>query len=221
MKVIITGTTGMVGKGTLLEAIKDPEVESILVINRSSIWLNHPKVKEVLHKDFFDLSLVRSELKGYDACLFCLGVSSVGMAETDYRRMTYDLTIGFAKEVLAQNPGMTFCYISGSGTDGSEKGRLMWARVKGKTENDLMKLGFRDAYMFRPAFIQPFDGIKAKSNAVNTLYQIFSPMYFLLKRLPAWVTDTRTLGKAMLRVARLGYKQKVLENRDINLVGSN
>lgn len=211
----------MVGKGTLLEAIRDPDVESILVINRSSIGLHHPKVKEVLHSDFFDLSPVRQELKGYDACLFCLGVSSVGMSETEYRQMTYDLTVGFAKEVLAQNPGMTFCYISGSGTDGSEKGRLMWARVKGKTENDLMKLGFRDAYMFRPGFIQPFDGVKAKSNTVNALYRIFSPLYFLLKRLPAWVTDTRTLGKAMLRVARLGYKQKVLENRDINLVGSN
>lgn len=216
MKVIITGTTGMVGKGTLLEAIRDPEVESILVINRSSIGLNHPKVKEVLHKDFFDLSPVRSELKGYDACLFCLGISSVGMSEADYRRMTYDLTIGFAKEVLAQNPGMTFCYISGSGTDGSEKGRLMWARVKGKTENDLLTLGFKAAYMFRPGYIHPMRGIKSKTPLYNTFYAILKPLYGLLKRMPKYVTDNITIGRAMIAVGLKGYTKGVLESLDIN-----
>jgi uncharacterized protein YbjT (DUF2867 family) len=219
MKIIITGTTGMVGKGTLLEAIKDPNVESILIINRSTAGINDPKVKEVLHKDFFDLSAVRHGLTGYDATLFCLGVSSVGMSEGEYRRMTYDLTMGFAREVLALNPGMTFCYISGSGTDSSEKGRLMWARVKGKTENDLAKLGFKAVYMFRPGFIQPFDGVRAKSNTVNWMYRVFSPFYFLLKKIPAYVTDTRTLGRAMVRVARLGYDKTILENKDINQIG--
>lgn len=221
MKVIITGTTGMVGKGALLEAIKDPKVESILIINRSSAGITDPKVKEVLHTDFFDLTAVRPELSGYDATLFCLGVSSVGMAADDYRRMTYDLTIGFAREVLALNPGMTFCYVSGAGTDSTEKGRLMWARVKGKTENDLAKLGFKSVYMFRPGFIKPFDGIKAKSGAVNTMYSILSPFYFLLKKMPGVVTDTRTLGRAMLIAARQGAEKTILENKDINQIGRN
>lgn len=216
LKVIITGSTGMVGKGVLLECIDSPEVEQILVINRSPVGITHPKLKEIIHKDFFDWSGIREQLNGYNACFFCMGVSSVGMNEADYRRMTYDLTLGFAKEVLALNDGMTFCYVSGAGTDSTEQGRMMWARVKGKTENDLLGLGFKDAYMFRPGFIQPMRGIKSKTALYQGIYNIISPLYGLLRRLPKYVTTTVVIGKAMIRVAMDGYDKKVLESVDIN-----
>lgn len=192
MQIIITGTTGMVGKGTLLEAIQSTDVTGILLINRHSVGITHPKIKEILHKDFFHLEPIRQQLKGYEACLFCLGVSSVGMNAEQYRKLTFDLTTGFAKVLLEENPGMTFCYISGKSTDSTEKGSLMWARVKGETENALLRMGFRGAYMFRPGFIQPFDGVKAKAGVVNVLYAVFRPLYFLLKRMPGVVTNTRT-----------------------------
>jgi uncharacterized protein YbjT (DUF2867 family) len=219
MRVIITGSTGMVGKGTLLEAIKSADVTDILVINRQAVGITHPKITEVIHGDFFNLELIRSQLKGYDACLFCLGVSSVGMKEDQYRKLTFDLTTGFAKVLLEENPGMTFCYISGKSTDSTESGTLMWARVKGETENTLLRMGFRRAYMFRPRFIQPFDGVKAKAGVVNVLYAVFRPFYFLMKRMPGLVTNTRTLGRAMIHVAKDGYGKVVLENIDINEVG--
>lgn len=219
MRVIITGSTGMVGKGALLEAIRSPDVTAILVINRSPVDIRHEKMKEIVHKDFFDLAPILSQLAGYDACLFCLGVSSVGMDEKAYTKMTFDLTTGFAGALLSQNPGMTFCYISGAGTDSSEAGRLMWARVKGRTENALLGLGFKAAYMFRPGFIQPLDSIKAKSNLVNVMYTLFSPFYGLLKGMEGVVTNTRVLGRAMLRVAQHGYAKPILESRDINAVG--
>ena len=216
LKVIITGSTGMVGKGVLLECIDSPEVEQILVINRSPVGITHPKLKEIIHKDFFDWSGIREQLNGYNACFFCMGVSSVGMNEADYRRMTYDLTLGFAKELLAKNNGMTFCYVSGAGTDSTEQGRMMWARVKGKTENDLLALGFKDSYMFRPGFIQPMRGIKSKTALYQGIYNIISPLYGLLRRLPKYVTTTVVIGKAMIRVAMDGCDKKVLESVDIN-----
>jgi len=216
LKVIITGSTGMVGKGVLLECLDSPEVEHVLVVNRSSVGITHPKLKEIIHKDFFDWSAIRDQLNGYTACYFCLGVSSVGMNEVDYRRMTYELTLGFAREVLALNHEMTFCYVSGAGTDSTENGRLMWARVKGKTENDLLALGFKDAYMFRPGFIQPMRGIKSKTAMYQGIYNIISPFYGLLRRLPKYVTNTVTLGKAMIGVALKEYERKVLESMDIN-----
>ena len=219
MRIIITGSTGMVGKAALLAALDSPDVESILLVNRQLVGLHHAKIREVLHQDFFNPAPIESQLAGYDACLFCLGVSSVGMKEDAYTRMTYDLTTTMAKAMIRQNPGMTFCYISGAGTDSSEKGQLMWARVKGRTENALLQMGFGRAYMFRPGMIQPFDGIRAKSNTVNVMYSIFRPVYFLLKRFPGMVTDTRRLGKAMVRVAKDGYSKTVLENRDINEAG--
>jgi uncharacterized protein YbjT (DUF2867 family) len=220
MRVIITGSTGMVGKGTLLEAIRSSDVTSILLVNRQPVGMAHPKITEVIHADFFNLEAIRSQLKGYDACLFCLGVSSVGMKEDQYRKLTFDLTIGFAKVLLEENPGMTFCYISGKSTDGTEKGGLMWARVKGETENTLLRMGFRRAYMFRPGFIQPFDGVKAKAGVVNVMYAVFRPFYFLMKRMPGVVTNTRTLGRAMIRVAKDGYEMAVLESVDINKMGA-
>jgi len=216
LKVIITGSTGMVGKGVLLECIDSPEVEHILVINRSPVGITHPKLKEVIHKYFFNWSDVREHLEGYNACFFCMGVSSVRMTEPDYRRMTYDLTLGFAKEVLAKNNDMTFCYVSGAGTDSTEQGRMMWAKVKGKTENDLLGLGFKDAYMFRPGFIQPMRGIKSKTALYQGIYNIISPLYGLLRRLPKYVTTTVVIGKAMIRVAMDGCDKKVLESIDIN-----
>jgi len=216
LKVIITGTTGMVGKGVLLECIDSPDVEQILVINRNPVGITHPKLKEIIHKDFFDWSGIREQLNGYNACFFCMGVSSVGMNEADYRRMTYDLTLGFAKEVLAKNNDMTFCYVSGAGTDSTEQGRMMWARVKGKTENDLLALGFKDSYMFRPGFIQPMRGIKSKTALYQSIYNIISPLYGLLRRLPKYVTTTVIIGKSMIRVAMDGCDKKVLESIDIN-----
>lgn len=216
LNVIITGSTGMVGKGVLLECIDSPDVERILVINRSPVGITHPKLREIIHKDFFDWATIRSQLGGYNACYFCLGVSSVGMKETEYKRMTYDLTLGFAREILPLNPDMTFCYVSGAGTDGSEKGRSMWARVKGKTENDLLALGFKAAYMFRPGFIQPMKGIKSKTPLYQGIYNVISPLYGLLRRMPRYVTTTVIIGKAMIGVAMHGYKTRVLESLDIN-----
>ena len=216
LNVIITGSTGMVGKGVLLECIDSPDVERILIINRSPVGISHPKLREIIHKDFFDWANIRSQLGGYNACYFCLGVSSVGMKETDYRRMTYDLTLGFAREILPLNPDMTFCYVSGAGTDSSEKGRSMWARVKGKTENDLLALGFNAAYMFRPGFIQPMKGIKSKTPLYQGIYNVISPLYGLLRRMPRYVTTTVIIGKAMIGVSLHGFKNRVLESLDIN-----
>ena len=216
--VIITGSTGMVGKGVLLECIDSPDVESILVINRSPVDVAHPKVKEIIHMDFFNLSAIRDQLSGYNACFFCLGVSSVGMKEAEYRKMTYDLTLGFAKALLLLNPDMTFCYVSGASTDSTEKGRSMWARVKGKTENDLLMLGFKSAYMFRPGYIHPMRGIKSKTPLYNAFYAILKPLYPLLKRMPKYVTDNVTIGQAMIKVALHGYGKKILESIDINSV---
>lgn len=218
LKVIITGSTGMVGKGVLLECIDSPDVESILVINRSPVDIKHPKVKEIIHKDFFDWSAIRGQLSGYNCCFFCLGVSAAGMKEADYRRMTYDLALGFAKVVLFLNPDMTFCYVSGAGTDSSEKGRMMWARIKGKTENDLLSLGFKAAYMFRPGYIHPMRGIKSRTPLYNAFYKVLKPLYPLLKRMPKYVTDNVTIGRAMIAVAKNGYSKGVLESLDINSI---
>lgn len=218
LNVIITGSTGMVGKGVLLECIDSPDVESILVINRSPVDIRHPKVKEIIHKDFFDWSAIRAQLSGYNCCFFCLGVSAAGMKEADYRRLTYDLTLGFAKVVLFLNPDMTFCYVSGAGTDSSEKGRMMWARIKGKTENDLLSLGFKAAYMFRPGYIHPMRGIKSRTPLYNAFYRVLKPLYPLLKRMPKYVTDNVTIGRAMIAVAKNGYSKGVLESLDINSI---
>jgi len=206
----------MVGKGVLMECLQSPQVESLLVINRQSLGLSHSKIKEIIHQDFFNLTAIRAELSGYNTCFFCLGVSSAGMSESDYSHVTYDLTLNFARTVQELNPGMTFCYISGAGTDSSEKGRMRWARVKGKTENALLAIGFKDAYMFRPGFIQPLKGIKSKTALYNAIYIVIKPLYPLLKAFPKFVTNTETLSRAMIHVAVWGYEKKVLESSDIN-----
>ena len=179
IKAIITGVTGMVGEGVLHECLNHPDVESVLVINRKPCGVKHKKLKEIIHTNFFDLSSIENQLTGYNACYFCAGVSSMGKKEDEYKRITYDLTLNFAKVLLKLNPDMTFCYVSGSGTDSTEKGKLMWARVKGKTENDLLKLPFKDAYMFRPGYIQPTKGLK------NTykIYKVLSPFFPIFEKI--------------------------------------
>jgi hypothetical protein len=216
IKAIITGSTGMIGKGVVLECLQSSLVEAILVINRKSLGINHPKLREIIHHDFFDLSVLDSELTGFNTCFFCLGVSSAGMSEKDYYHFTYELTLNFARTVKKLNPEMTFCYISGAGTDSSEKGRTMWARVKGKTENALLTLGFKDSYMFRPGFIRPVKGVRSRTPLYNSLYVILSPVFPLIMRFPKFATRSETLSKAMILVASGGYEKKVLESLDIN-----
>jgi hypothetical protein len=212
LKIILTGATGMVGEGVLHECLLNPEVEEILVLGRKSCSIVHPKLKEVLHSNFYDLSPMADKLKGYTTCFFCLGVSSVGMKEEEYKRLTYDLTLHVAETLVRLNKDMTFCYISGSATDSSEKGRVMWARVKGKTENDLTKLDFKKVYNFRPGYMQPTPGLK------NTLtyYKYVSWMYpFFRTVFPNFVTTLSELGLAMINAASKGYEKQIIEVKDI------
>jgi len=218
MKVILFGSTGMLGQGVLKECLKDPVVESVLVVNRQTCRVTHPKLTEIIQADFFNLSTISRELTGYNVCLFCLGVSSAGMKEADYYKMTYQLTTYVATTLLNLNQGMTFCYISGAGTDSSEKGNTMWARVKGKTENELLKMAFKNAYMFRPGYIHPMGGEKSKTKLYNLLMPLFKPLYFFLKHAESLATNTITLGKAMIIASSEGYEKKILESRDINSI---
>ena len=217
VKVILLGATGMVGQGVLRECLLDPEVEGVLTIVRSAALQRREKVHEMVHQDLMDLSAMESKLSGYDACFFCLGVSAAGMKEEAYRRVTYDLTISVAKTVAKLNPTMTFIYVSGSGTDSTERGRVMWARVKGKTENALLQMPFKGVYMFRPGYIQPLHGIRTKTNWYRAFYAAMGPLYPVWKLLfPKYVTTTECIGLAMLKVAKRGASKSVLENQDIN-----
>jgi nucleoside-diphosphate-sugar epimerase len=215
-KVIITGTTGMVGKGVLLECIDADNIEQILLVNRKSANIFHPKVKEVLVNDFFDLSGIKEELKNHNACFFCLGITSIGQSEEDYTKITYDLTLNFANSFIEFNKQSVFCYVSGTGTDSSEKGRSMWARVKGRTENSLLKMPFKAAYMFRPGYIQPLRGIKSKTQWYTAIYAVFKPIYTALKHFPSTATNTTNMGLAMINTADGKYKKTILDNIDIN-----
>ena len=206
----------MIGKGLLLECLDHPKVEKILAINRSPLDLAHEKITEILLNDITDLGTIRDLLPEFEVCYFCLGVSAAGLTEREYTAITYDLTLGFAKELIKFNPTITFCYISGAGTDSSEKGSMMWARIKGKTENDLLKLPFKTVYMLRPAFIQPKKGIRSRTTSYNILYAIMKPFYPLLKGLKKYVTSTDRLGQAMIRLGLEGYSKPVLENIDLN-----
>ncbi|PQJ09439.1 epimerase [Flavipsychrobacter stenotrophus] len=217
IRAIVTGATGMVGEGVLHECLQHTEVESVLIINRRPSGITHPKLKEIIHSNFFDLAPIENELAGYNACYFCLGVSSAGMKEPEYTRMTYDLTLNVAKTLSRLNSGMTFCYVSGSGTDSTEKGRSMWARVKGKTENDLMKLPFRQAFMFRPGYMHATPGLKNMLPAykyVSWLYPLFKVI------LPNFVSTLAVVGQAMINVTLKGYERNILEVKDINKVGN-
>lgn len=217
MKVVLFGATGMVGAGVLLECFADPRVTSVLVITRSPTGRSHPKLREVLHPDFFDFESLRADFTGCDACFFCLGITSLGLSEVAYTRVTYDIAMAAAREMVAANPRMTFCFVSGVGTDSTEKGRTMWARVKGKTENALLALGFKAAYMFRPGYIQPIGDVQSKTGWVQTAYDIARPLYPLIHRLlPDNSTTTSNLGRAMIQVAATGYLKHVLYSADFN-----
>ena len=217
MKVILFGATGMVGQGVLRECLLDPDVQQVLSIVRTPTNQQHPKLRELVHTDFFNYSTIEPQLTGFDACLFSLGVSSAGMAEAQYTHLTHDLTLAAATTLAKLNPNMTFLYVSGAGTDSTERGRSMWARIKGKTENDLLKLPFRAAYMFRPGVIQPLHGIKSKTRVYQLFYTLLGPILPLLKSaFPQYVTTTEQLGRAMLRVAKQGFPKPILEQKDIN-----
>jgi uncharacterized protein YbjT (DUF2867 family) len=217
MNVLLFGASGMVGQGVLRECLIDTEVTAVLSIVRSSTGQQHPKLREIVHQDFLDFSSLEKELSGIDACFFCLGVSSAGMSEESYRRVTYDITLAAAQPLLELSSNMTFIYVSGAGTDSSERGRAMWARVKGQTENALLRLPFKAAYMFRPAVIVPLHGIKSRTMLYRVPYAVLGPLLPLLKRLfPKYVTTTEKLGRAMLIAAKRGAPKPILENSDIN-----
>jgi uncharacterized protein YbjT (DUF2867 family) len=219
MNVLIFGATGMVGRGVLRECLLDRDVERVLVVGRSPIAQQHEKLREVVLSDLSDLSAIAPELSGYDACFFCLGVSAVGMSEERYTSVTYDLTMSVARTLARLNPTMTFIYVTGMGTDSTERGRTMWARVKGRTENDLLKLPFRAAYMFRPGGIIPLHGITSKTRLYRIGYTVLKPLYPLLKSLfPNSITTTEQVGRAMLHVAKHGYPKTIIESRDIDKI---
>ena len=218
-KVIITGATGMVGKGVLLECLDHTEIGEVLVIGRRSVGMKHPKLKELIQENFNDFSQQSATLEGYDACFFCMGVSAAGLKEEQYKRITYDFTLALAKALFALNPAMTFNYVSGQGTDSSEKGSMMWARVKGKTENDLLKLGFRQAFMFRPGIIIPLRGIKSGTKSYQFMYDYFMWLVRLVKFLsPHAVVNTTQLGLAMINSMLYGYERQILKPKDILLL---
>ncbi|MCC3160464.1 NAD-dependent epimerase/dehydratase family protein [Hymenobacter sp. 15J16-1T3B] len=211
MNVIVTGATGMVGEGVLLECLQAPDVQRVLVVTRKPTGRQHPKLREVLLQDFEHPEAIAQELQGYDACYFCLGVSSVGMKEPEYTRLTYDLTLGFARTLALLNPQLTFCYVSGSGTDSSGKGRQMWARVKGRTENELLRL-FPNGYAFRPGFMKATPG----QRNILPFYKYVAWLYPLARRLtPGFVSTMAEVGRAMLNATRHGYEKRVLEVKDI------
>lgn len=216
MKAILFGASGMVGQGVLRECLLDPEVTTVLSIVRSSTRQQHQKLREIVHQDFFDFSSIESELSGFDACFFCLGVSSAGMSEKNYRRVTYGITLTAAQLLVKLNPQMTFIYVSGAGTDGSERGRTMWARVKGQTENALLRLPFKSAYMFRPGVIVPLHGITSRTTVYRIAYAILGPILPLLQAFPKYVTTTEKLGRAMLIAVKRGAPKSILESWDIN-----
>ena len=211
IKTIVTGTTGMVGEGVLIECLNHPDVEEILVINRKPGGVSHPKLRELIHGDFFDLAPIEGQLAGFDACFFCLGVSSVGMSNEEYRHITYDLTLNMARLLARLNPETTFCYVTGAGTDSSEQGRIAWARVKGATENALARL-FKRAYMFRPGFMKATPG----QRNVKSYYKFFAWLYPIGRALyPAGFCTLQEVGLAMINAARTGYPTRILEVADI------
>ena len=212
INVIITGATGMVGEGVLHECLLHPDVEKVLVLNRRSCKVTNPKLTEVIHDNFFDISTIENQLIGYDACFYCLGVTSLGIKEPEYYHITYDLTLDIAQRLVRLNPDMTFCYVSGAGTTTPEKAKFMWARVKGKTEQDLMKLKFKMVYLFRPGLLKPTKGLKF----AHKYYFLFSIFYPLLRPImPKFVSTLKELGLAMINSATKGYEKQILEVPDI------
>lgn len=216
MNVLLFGATGMVGQGVLRECLLDPGVESVTTIGRTAPAASSPKLHNIIHPDLFHYASIEPQVTGLDACFFCLGVSSAGMPEEQYEKMTYTLTVATGETLSRLNPGMTFVYVSGAATDSTEKGRVMWARVKGRTENALMRMPFKGAYMFRPGIIQPMHGEVSKTKAYRILYAVFKPLFPAMRALfPRHVLTTEQIGRAMINVARRGAPKKILEISDI------
>ncbi len=216
MKVILFGATGMVGQGVLRECMLDPSVDCILSVGRSGAGIDHPKFREIIHRDLMSYSAIEPQLTGFDACFFCLGVSSAGMRPEEYERITYGITLAAAETLARLNPPMTFVYVSGAGTDSSEQGRSAWARVKGRTENAILRLPFKAAYMFRPGFIEPKAGIRSKTAVYRLLYTLIRPVTPLLRlAFPNFILTTEQLGRAMIAVAQGAESKRILESRDI------
>jgi uncharacterized protein YbjT (DUF2867 family) len=220
VKVVLFGATGMVGAGVLHECLRDDRVREVLAVQRTATSTRHPKLRELIRTNFYDYQDASEAFRGADACFFCLGVTAVGKTEAEYHRLTFDLTLAAARLLAEVNPGMTFCYVSGQGTDSTERGRVMWARVKGRTENALLALPLQ-AYMLRPGYIQPMGGIQSKTRVYRLFYQVMAPLYPVLRRLtPNLVTTNETVGRAMIQLAASGYEKRILEVRDINRVGT-
>jgi len=219
MNVVLFGASGMVGQGVLLECLDDAGVKRVVSVVRRPTGVTHPKLTEIVHADFFDYTAIEPSLRDADACFFCLGVSSVGMKEEDYRHTTYDLTMAAANTLHRLNPALAFIYVSGAGTDSTEKGRSMWARVKGKTENDLIKL-FAHAYMFRPGYIHPEKGVRSRTGWIRVAVTVLKPVGALLKRLPGVGTGSDVLGRAMIAAVRSGAPSHAVEIREINALGA-
>jgi uncharacterized protein YbjT (DUF2867 family) len=216
MKVLLFGATGMVGQGVLRECLLDPDVELVETVGRHASSIQHDRLREIVHSDLLDYRSIESAVAGFDACFWCLGVTSAGMSEADYERVTYRMTMAAAETLSRLNPRMTFVFVSGAGTDSTERGSIMWARIKGKTENALLRLPFRAAYMFRPGFVEPLHGIQSRTAVYRWFYVLAKPLLPLARRaFPAYVLTTEDLGRAMLAVVRNGAPKPVLESRDI------
>lgn len=219
MNVILFGATGMVGGGVLRECLLDPDVQRVVSVVRAATGQQHPKLRELVHRDFHDFSSVEGELSGLDACFFCLGVTSAGKSEAEYTSVTYGITVAAAEPLARLNPGMTFIFVSGASSDSSEKGRVMWARVKGKAENAVLRLPVAASYVFRPAFIRPLHGVTSRTWEYRVLISLFTPLLpLIVRRFPKYATTTEQIGRAMLAVARHGAPKRVLESEDINAV---
>jgi uncharacterized protein YbjT (DUF2867 family) len=219
MNVLLFGATGMVGQGVLRECLLNPDIKLVKTVGRLATGVQDPKLREVVHKDLWNYSSIETELSGFDACFFCLGVSSPGMAEAEYERLTYGITMAAAETLSRLNPQMTFVYVSGTGTDSSEHGRVMWARVKGKTENALLRLPFKAAYMFRPGIIEPMHGATSKTGSYRLFYSLTKPLLPLVRRVfPSYIVTTEEIGRAMIEVATHGAPKRILESKDIRAV---
>lgn len=216
MNVLILGATGMVGQGVLRECLLDEGVTRVVTLGRAATGQTHPKLEEIVHPDLFHLSAIEGRLRGLDACFYCLGVSAAGMSEAEYSRVNYDMTLAVAETLVRTSPELVFVYVSGTGTDSTERGRVMWARVKGRTENALLRLSFRSAYMLRPGLIVPMHGVKSKTRLYRAFYTMLGPLLPILRRrFPRSIITTEQMGRAMLRLARSGYPRQVLEAGDL------
>jgi uncharacterized protein YbjT (DUF2867 family) len=222
MKIILFGATGMVGQAVLRECLLANDVEEVLAVGRTPLAQAHARLKSLVHKNLYDYAAIRAQLTGYDACFFCLGISAGGLNETDYHRMTYELTLAAGKALSEVNPNMTWVYVSGTGTDSTETGPIMWARVKGKTENALLKLPFKRAFMFRPGAIRPMHGVRSKTPLYQIFYTLAAPVMPILTWLlsPKYMTTSERIGRAMLKVAREGFSKPLVENADIHALGA-